>query len=78
MLPLRLAPTASATPNSAIALLKLVITARNTPPVDSLKTAIEASLFDAPKVLAKLLISGSADSTALIVRLTIIGVIKID
>lgn len=74
--PLRFPPSMRATPNSAIARLKLAAIANKTPPIDSLNTAIEASVSDAPKVFAKSLISGSTDSTVLVTKLIIIGVTR--
>ena len=67
-------PTSMATPNSAIARLKLAIAARKTPFKASFKTAMEAWDSDAPKVLAKFIISLSTASMAVVAKLTTIGV----
>ena len=71
-----LPPTIIATPNSANALLKPASTASITQPDASLRTAIEASISEEPKVLAKSLTSKLIDSIALVMKLTIIGVIR--
>ncbi len=74
--PLMFPPTIRATPNSAMARLKLAVIAKTTPPNDSFNTAIEASISVAPNVLANPFISGSTDSMALAMKLTIIGVTR--
>jgi hypothetical protein len=76
VMPLMFPPIIKATPSSAIALLKLAIMARTKPLEDSPRTAKEAPVSEAPKVLARSLISGSTDSMALVTKLTVIGVIK--
>jgi hypothetical protein len=67
-------PTICATPNSAIARLKLAIPARTMLLVASLSTVVEACESEAPSVLACFIISGSMASIAVVARLTTIGV----
>lgn len=76
--PRKFPPTIKATPNSDIALLKLEITDKRTPLTDSLSTAIDACVSEAPKVLAKSAIFGSTVSIVLVTKLTVIGVIRTD
>ncbi len=70
-------PIIIATPSSEKALLKDAIIARTIPHRASRMIAKCVSVFDAPKVLARSLKSISTDSTALLVKLTNIGVIRI-
>ncbi len=74
--PLRLAPTDRATPSSAKALVKLAMRASMTPVFASARMVRLVSVSEAPNVLARSLISGSMDSTALVVRLMRMGVIR--
>jgi len=69
-------PTIIATPNSANARLKPAKTASITPPEASLRIAIDAWISVEPNVIARSLISESMDSTALVMKLTSMGVIR--
>ena len=69
-----LPPSIIATPNSAKALLKAAKIAKTTPQNASRRTTASVWRPEAPRVLASVLTSGSTDSSALVVKLTIIGV----
>ncbi len=76
--PWMLPPSIIATPNSAKALLNPAMMASVTPPEASWRMAVDAWTSVDPRVLARSLSSRLIDSIALVMKLTMIGVIRID